>query len=128
MTNGTLVGTCGPGSFFLLVHANVLIQFNICILTLYPFLVCQSVDNELVLWEPKIKEQSPGEVRRVLLEFSCLYLCYCRFPLILKKMTVNKRYMIPFRAQSTSFRSILFLIVIFGSSSFPVISNTKQLL
>lgn len=23
----------------------------------------QSVDNELVLWEPKMKEQSPGEVR-----------------------------------------------------------------
>lgn len=23
----------------------------------------QSVDNEIVLWEPKMKEQSPGEVR-----------------------------------------------------------------
>lgn len=22
----------------------------------------QSVDNEIVLWEPKMKEQSPGEV------------------------------------------------------------------
>lgn len=28
----------------------------------------QSVDNEIVLWEPKMKEQSPGEVRI----FSCL--------------------------------------------------------
>lgn len=27
----------------------------------------QSVDNEIVLWEPKMKEQSPGEVRI----FSC---------------------------------------------------------
>jgi len=27
------------------------------------FAQLQSVDNEIVLWEPKMKEQSPGEVR-----------------------------------------------------------------
>lgn len=48
--------------------SNGFMQFNICFafptyrVSLSLCVYCQSVDNELVLWEPKIKEQSPGEV------------------------------------------------------------------
>lgn len=33
----------------------------------------QSVDNEIVLWEPKVKEQTPGEVSYIIITFSQLY-------------------------------------------------------
>lgn len=33
----------------------------------------QSVDNEIVLWEPKTKEQSPGEVRYRAISYTRAY-------------------------------------------------------
>jgi len=33
-----------------------------CILILFLSVQMQSVDNEIILWEPIMKEQSPGEV------------------------------------------------------------------
>ena len=49
-------------SFYLLFSTSA--KFGSCIMK---DLICanldlQSVDNEIVLWEPKTKEQSPGEV------------------------------------------------------------------
>lgn len=35
-----------------IIYAHILLLFSF-----------QSVDNEIVLWEPKTKDQSPGEVR-----------------------------------------------------------------
>lgn len=95
----------------------------------------QSVDNEIVLWEPKMKDQSPGEVRipynyctsdlsvsnlyqfifmDIFVDFNNPSSAFCCYDL--------------FRVQLTSFRNILFQSAIFGSSSFHVIFIIMQLL
>ena len=40
---------------FLVMSSMLILMFSFCHF--------QSVDNEIVLWEPKVKDQSPGEVR-----------------------------------------------------------------
>lgn len=53
-------------SYFLEVYSDIL-GWEFVMLSMLMSVICvallQSVDNEIVLWEPKMKEQSPGEVR-----------------------------------------------------------------
>ena len=39
------------------------LQMSPVLILMFLFCYFQSVDNEIVLWEPKLKDQSPGEVR-----------------------------------------------------------------